>query len=71
MLGEPKRYRLIYARGTGRPSWYIYGTADAMAEAQRAYEETGIPIAVVEASEDGRVCNHITTIGGQRRRRRR
>jgi hypothetical protein len=63
------RHRLIYARGIGRPSWLVWGRDTALASAEAAFLADGIPIAVVEASEDGMVCNHFTTVGSKRAKR--
>lgn len=60
------RHRLIYARGMGRPSWHVWGREEALAAAEVAFLADGIPIAVVEASEDGMVVNHFTTVGSKR-----
>jgi intergrase/recombinase len=63
------RYRLIYTRGVSR-SWYVYGTEDALAEAQRTFEITGIPIMVVETPKDGCVARAVT-VGAESKGRRR
>jgi hypothetical protein len=59
------RYRLIYTLGTNNPCWHVFGKEAAYASATKAFEETDIPIAVFEASEDGMIVRRDGDVGIQ------